>query len=152
NQVAHDVQEGMVSEQEASRLYGVILKGGSVDRSQTDQRRAAMRAERVARHMKAPLQELSDDDPAGSIVINEYLRIDNRRIVCRRCGRDHCAETENYKSALLLKTVPLTSLSPVNRDPAEYIDETIEFRLFICPGCGTQVETEIALAKEPPLW
>jgi N-methylhydantoinase B len=152
NQVARDIQEGMVSEQEASRLYGVIYKDGSVDRSQTDQRRAAMRAERVAGHMKALLQELSDDDPAGSIVINEYLRIDNRRIVCRRCGRDHCAESENYKSALLLKTVPLTSLSPVNRDPAEYIDETIEFRLFICPGCGTQVETEIALAKEPPLW
>jgi N-methylhydantoinase B len=151
-QVLRDVEEGMVSVEEAERLYGVVLAGGKNDPENTDNWRASIRAARLGWDVAPPSSPLAEDDPPGAIRINDYIRIQNRRIVCRRCGRDHCADTENYKSALVTRAIPVTALSPVNRDPAEYIDEPVEFRQFMCPGCGTQVETEVALVREPPIW
>ncbi len=151
-QVARDVDHGMVSAQEAERLYGVVLLTGDVDQAATDKRRTAIRAARLGREQVPPVLPYSESDPPGSVRINDYLRVENRRFICRRCGCDHCADTENYKLALIVQKIPVTALSPVNRDPAEYIDEPVEFRQFICPGCATQVETEIALSREPPIW
>jgi len=36
-------------------------------------------------------------------------------------------------------------------DPSEFIDDEVQFRLFICPGCGTQIENEIAVSIDPIL-
>ena len=152
DRVAVDVQQGLVSAGEAARLYGVATKDGVVDEAATAHRRLAMRAERLGRAVEGPLAAIPDDDPASSIRINDYLRAEGGRIRCRRCGHDHCADDQNYKLSLLCKPIAVTALSPVNRDPAEYVDEPIEFRQFICPGCGSLVETEVALAKEPPVW
>jgi acetone carboxylase gamma subunit len=33
-------------------------------------------------------------------------------------------------------------------DPHRFIDDTPEFRQFFCPGCGTLIENEIAIAGE----
>jgi len=151
-QVARDVEHGLVSTAEADRLYGVVVKSGEIDQAATDKRRTAIRAARLGREWVQPVLPLPEVDPPGSVRLNDYLRMENRRVVCRRCGCDHGPDTENYKSALVMHAIPVTALSPVSRDPAEYIDEPVEFRQFICPGCGTQVETEVALSKEPPIW
>jgi N-methylhydantoinase B len=150
--VARDVEEGFVSRKEAERLYGVVVHNGEIDLAQTSQLRAAIRAKRLGQSEAPSFESTLMDDPSNSVRINDYLRIQDRRVRCRRCGQDHCGGDENYKKALIMKVVPVTALSPVNRDPNDYIDEPIEFRLFICPGCGTQVETEVALASEAPIW
>jgi N-methylhydantoinase B len=150
--VAKDVESGFVSNVQAEYLYGVILRDGAVDGVATDALRLKIRKKRLGSTEPVTFQCLTETDPPASIRINDYLRLEKGRIICRRCGRDHCSADRNYKLHLLSKTIPITALSPANRDPSEYVDEPVEFRQFICPKCGTQVETEIALVREPPTW
>ena len=36
-------------------------------------------------------------------------------------------------------------------DPATYVDDDLEFRRFYCPGCGTQLATELIEADRAPV-
>ncbi|MEZ0215407.1 MAG: hydantoinase B/oxoprolinase family protein [Xanthobacteraceae bacterium] len=149
--VLADVVEGFVSTSEAERLYGVVIDGSALDAAATERRRAAMRTERLGGI--APTRSLVGGAglPAGGVRINDYTMVAGRRILCG-CGHDHCAADENYKLALTMRTMPIEQMSPMMADPRDFIDEPVEFRAFICPGCGTQVETEVALAREAPIW
>jgi N-methylhydantoinase B len=149
--VAADVTEGVVSAQAAERLYGVVFSGGKLDLDATISRRASIHAQRLSGVAKASPRPKVGQDAPGDVHINEYLRISGRRIVCR-CGQDCGSVGENYKASLLMKSVPFTELSPANRNPSDYIDEPVEFRIFICRGCGTQVESEVAVTREAPIW
>jgi N-methylhydantoinase B len=157
SRVMRDVADEMVSALEAERIYGVVLRDGAVDAALTDRRRHAIRTARLGRDPEAPAAPLPviAPLPAGTdegICINDSLRVTGGRILCRRCGRDHCAADSNYKTALRVVAMPVAALAPSNRDAAEYVDAAVEFRQFICPACGTQVETEVALAADAPLW
>ena len=149
--VGKDLASGAVTPAEAARLYGVTIAKGRVDDEASSRRRAALKAERLG-HAIAPRDHSERDDPAGSVRLNEYLRVERHRIVCRRCGHDHCAADVNVKLSLGVRIEPVTALSPLGRDPADFIDEPVEFRRFFCPGCATQVETEVALSRDPFLW
>lgn len=149
--VTADIAGGAVTPGEAARLYGAISTEGRIDVGASVLRRAALKVERLGHAVDLPTTG-ETDDPVGSVRLNEYLRVERRRIVCRRCGQDHCGEGENVKLSLHVKITPVTDLSPLNRDPADYIDEPVEFRRFFCPGCATQVETEVALSRNPFLW
>ena len=91
-------------------------------------------------------------DAPGTRHLNEYLVASGGNVVCRRYRHRVCGTGENYKLALAASEASLMELSPVNGDPAQYVDDKVTFRLFFCPGCGTQVETEIILADLPPIW
>ncbi len=149
--VDQDIASGAVTPAEATRLYGVTVADGRVDAGASALRRAALKAERLG-HAVSPRSPSESEDPAESTRLNEYLRVERHRIVCRRCGHAHCAEDENVKLSLGVQIEPVTALSPLSRDPADYIDEPVEFRRFFCPGCATQVETEVALSRDPFLW
>lgn len=150
--VAKDVAEGFVSTQAAERLYGVIFCDGAVDLDGTISRRTSMHDERLAGVDRPTMTAEAREDSPGDIHINEYLKISDNQVVCCRCGC-HCGPAnENYKHSLVMKLVPFTSLSPANHNPADYVDEPVEFRVFICRGCGVQVETEVAVTREPPIW
>ena len=84
--------------------------------------------------------------------VSEYLEVDGGRIRCSRCAEDLCAADENYKLWVLQDRAPVTDIPGVG-DPAPYgLAETLELRRYFCPGCAVQIETEVALPQEPPLW
>jgi acetone carboxylase gamma subunit len=84
--------------------------------------------------------------------VSEYLEIDGRRMRCARCGEDICDAGENYKLWVLQDRAPVTEVPGVV-DPALYgLAETLELRRYYCPGCVVQIETEVALPHEAPLW
>lgn len=72
-------------------------------------------------------------------------------IVCRECDTSICEQGENYKRHALARTKPLEEAGPLINDPAEYVDDELEFRQFICPGCGTLLENEVILAELDPI-
>jgi len=41
--------------------------------------------------------------------------------------------------------------STQNKDPARYIDTEVALRQYACPGCGTLLDLEVAIATDPPL-
>jgi acetone carboxylase gamma subunit len=84
--------------------------------------------------------------------VSEYLEVEGGRIRCARCGEDHCAADENYKLWVLQDRAPVTDI-PGAGDPAPYeLAETLELRLYYCPGCAVQIDTEVALPQDLPLW
>ncbi|WP_428031627.1 hydantoinase B/oxoprolinase family protein [Ancylobacter sp.] len=146
--VAADLAEGFVSPAEAERLYGVVSAGGAIDDTATRDRRTQMRTDRLDGAAPVALRPAE----AEGIAINDYTMLAGRRFQCRCCGHDHGPAEQNYKLSLVMKAIPIAQMSPTMPDPAVFIDEPIEFRAFVCPGCGTQVETEVALAREAPIW
>ncbi|MCP4330122.1 MAG: hypothetical protein GY791_16995 [Alphaproteobacteria bacterium] len=51
-----------------------------------------------------------------------------------------------------MRPLPVIVLSPVRGNPADYVDDEMAFRAYFCPGCATQIETEIILSELPPIW
>jgi N-methylhydantoinase B len=72
-------------------------------------------------------------------------------IVCRNCDERLCEAGENYKLHSLARTMPLEEAGPHVNDPAEYVDDEMEFRQFYCPGCGTLLENEVILSDLDPI-
>jgi acetone carboxylase gamma subunit len=75
----------------------------------------------------------------------------DRAYRCQRCEESLGPAAENYKLTALVEE---TEVSEANRhvgDPGLLVDEKMVFRRFYCPGCGTQLETEVARARDLPL-
>ena len=70
---------------------------------------------------------------------------------CRMCGTAICAINENYKDAVVQRRLPLSAGGSMMNDPALYVDANIELRQFVCPGCGTLLETEVACESDATL-
>ena len=154
--VMADVRRGAVSREAARELYGTVLdtETGHVNAVATAVRKNEMRRQRLGGD--APCNTIPDigeqtTDESGTAV-SEYVAIRNGRFVCIKCGHHICDDGENYKLNLALREVPVTELSPLNRDPSEYVEDEIVCRAFYCPGCATQVEVEISDRSLPPIW
>lgn len=84
--------------------------------------------------------------------LTETVEIADGQARCRRCGHGLGPAGRNYKLGALVRDLPVTEGNPTLRDPAIYADEPVTFRQFVCPGCATLLETEIAVAGGPPQW
>lgn len=88
-------------------------------------------------------------------VFDEHLVVvdgrDGDRLECRVCGEDVCRTDQNYKRHLLQEVTPVEEANPNLVDPAKYVDPDMEFRRYYCPGCATQVTTDIMLADREPI-
>lgn len=76
---------------------------------------------------------------------------DDRTIVCRNCETVLCDADENYKLHVPVERKPLAEAGPKVNDPAEYVDDEMEFRQYYCPGCATLLENEVILADLEPI-
>lgn len=72
-------------------------------------------------------------------------------IACAECGERICAAGENYKEHALSKTMAMEEAGPLMNDPADYVDDEMEFRQYYCPGCATLLENEVILAELDPI-
>ena len=86
--------------------------------------------------------------------INESLRIEGRgadaAIHCR-CGQRIGPASENYKLHVLMREGPVQNAGPWV-DPHRLGGDRFVCREFICPGCATLLDVEIAQRGEPLLW
>ena len=76
---------------------------------------------------------------------------DAETVVCRRCDETLCDADENYKLHALCERLPVEEAGPLVNDPAEYVDDDLEFRKFYCPGCATQLATELVETDLEPV-
>ena len=84
-------------------------------------------------------------------ILGEYLAIENDAYVCRRCGYRFCGAHQQWKRSARFRESPCdeqTLGAPIVARP----DGQMVFRQYYCPGCATQVDTEVALAGEPLRW
>jgi N-methylhydantoinase B len=148
-----DVENRDVTAAAARSIYCVVLdpKTGAVDRAATDKLRADKRAERVKCHA-SQARNLS-----GPVVLQLTEQIDVRlegnapRLSCARCATDLGPTSQNYKESCIREDNPISWSNPHAGNPERFIDAEPVFRQFFCPGCGSLIENEIAVADEPLL-
>ena len=152
--VQEDIELGYVSREAAADIYGVMIDdNGKVARSQTDARRLRMRTERIGAPPRRTIEE------GDGYRVSEYLVLkpatetdgenkDDMKMHCRMCDTAICGMTENYKDAVVYRRLPLSAGGSLMNDPTLYVDAGIELRQFVCPGCGTLLETEVACESD----
>lgn len=164
--VLEDVRRGFVSERTARAAYGVVLDTGgdapSADQAATTATREAERDRRKAATQTcesladrfAERAPIGDGPPPRSPdrLLGEYLEVAaESQVRCRRCEHAFCDVRENWKWYAGLRqqvTGPEVIFSPIKaREQGDLV-----YRQYFCPGCGTQIESEVALPGEAPRW
>ena len=70
---------------------------------------------------------------------------------CRTCSTDLGVTQHNFKDGCIREDSPVSACNPLIGDPADFIDDKVAFRQFYCPGCGAQIDNEIAVSSDPIL-
>jgi len=146
--VLEDVLNGLVSQEWAERIYGVVLAGPetglSAEPGLTEQRRLAIRQER------SPGARPSGWIESKGKTLNEYLAVEEGAVGCVRCGHPLGPASGNFKLQARMAEHPLTHAGPaINRHGP---GPRFVLREFSCPGCGTMLEVEVNLRGSPVLW
>jgi N-methylhydantoinase B len=153
--VANDVELGYVSPPVARDVHGVVLdSGGAVDVTATEALRAEVLAERATWRPAAPERDAPRTPATGEPdrpVLDAVVARDHdghRVLACARCGEVLSDFTGNYKAGLLAHDGAMT-LVPRIPDPKFFLDDTMVFRRFCCPGCHVLMTTEVVRDDEP---
>jgi len=157
--VAVDVARGYVSARQARDAYSVIVdETGVPDLAATN---AARISERAARKTRPLTRKVRADGPPDALlqpgigsarIVGEHLELDSSAVYrCRRCSHAFCNDTQNWKWFAAFREAVVSPAS-IKCDIRPRPSGELVFREYCCPGCGTQIETEVALAEEPPRW
>jgi N-methylhydantoinase B len=137
-----DVERGLVSAQSARDIYGVTIG----DEAGTRARRQAIRAERIGAEVDGSGLERAAV-PASGMPLGEYLqRLPGGGTQCTWCGEEIASDGEDWKDRAVTSRAPLSKGGPLRPDTGEFV--LIE---SCCPGCGTLLETELALSDDVAL-
>ena len=70
---------------------------------------------------------------------------------CAHCATDFGPTSANYKEGCIREDHPVSDSNPLIGEPSRFIDDLIAFRQFFCPGCGVQIDNEIAVDRDDVL-
>jgi N-methylhydantoinase B len=155
-----DIDEGTYEQAYAAEVFAVafVEREGrlAVDEKATDSLRDAARRDRLKR--AAPATQVAPD----VAIVETVLELSDSLVVgCDAKGTFYFVSTAagralaplgaSYKDGCRRINLALTEINPLIGDPKEFIDDDIQFRLFICPFTGSLIETEIARGGDPIL-
>jgi N-methylhydantoinase B len=152
--VRHDLMHGSVTAGWARQTYGVILTGaGEVDTAATEAARKEIRKRRLSKASSNRQLKLDTRDGAP---VTETLVLcgcrESAALACARCGTRISGAYENYKLHSLTETFPVTTPNPHVLEPRHYVDDSVVYRTYSCPGCGVMLQSEILRETDAPLW
>jgi N-methylhydantoinase B len=147
--VARDVRAGLVSEPIARAVYGVVTGNGAVDSSATAAARDAIRETRLRDGKPlGSLEAVTLDDGEVSHHVCDTVEAVGDGLRCSVCHHRFGDYSVDYKLASLMRELPITATSPLNR--LGLVDRVV-LREFCCPACGTAVAVDVQLREEPVL-
>lgn len=159
--VAADYATQRVSRENALHAYGVVIGAdGRAEIEATAQHRDSIRRARLEEATPPPgerrgrldLGQLEQDlRPWENLVLAD---IDGRSVwACASCGENLGPATENYKLSAARQERDPHDVDPDRYPrPADFCDDPIVFRQFLCPGCGALFNTEISKAQDAAPW
>ncbi len=161
-EVAEDVREGRVTVRGAAGEYFVVVDpSGAVDGDATDALRAGERGRRLAGGSPAggggggaggggAEGGGAEGGGAGggeSRRLSRHIVIRDGVCACRHCGTAWGALGPQLKEGLLVEQIPVAERWPAASRLAGA--DRFVIRHYRCPGCATQIETEVNLAQAP---
>ena len=150
--IERDLEDYAITPAAALTMYGAIVVGaGTIDIDATAAYRAEIRAVRVRRAQKPA--RIREGTLLFEASVSLYARQDRDGAfwACAKCSTDLGSTKNNYKDLCLREDHPVSASNPLIGDPSRFIDDEVTFRQFCCPGCGTQIDNEIAVARDPVL-
>lgn len=140
--VLRDIEEGLVTATGAAADYGVAVRpesgGWVVDgAATTDLRRQRRRLRLGADPARTPLP----DGAPGRRLGSGLVLFESGTVGCAHCGHELGPAADNVKTHLA-----------VEETAAHDHSDRFVTRRYHCTGCATQLDVEVALAGEPPLW
>ena len=150
--IQKDMDSFAISAEAAKEIYGAIVdENGEVEKTATEKERATMRTARTQNYSGEKIIR------NGSVKIqaSEFLTVredDSGSFwSCARCSTYLGELDQNYKDRCASEIKEISACNPLVGDPADFIDDKIEFRQFHCPNCGSLLENEVAVASDPVL-
>jgi len=142
--VLADLRAGLVSERAAEQIYGVALLGerSGVDRAATEARRRELRAARGGG--EPPAREPAPRAAAHALVLRGGGAA--LSVHCAHCEACLQQGPGTWSAGAITRERPLAEILPVYTGAA-----ALRLRERFCPQCHSQLDTEIALAGDPPL-
>jgi N-methylhydantoinase B len=152
--VRRDLVNGSVTADWAKQAYGVVFdRTGKLDKAATDRTRDQLRAGRLA---NAPKKEHFKANVDGARQVAEGLLLvgsgSEDFLACAKCHTRISSARDNYKLHCVTESHPVTAANPHILDPNNYIDDSVVFQTYVCPGCGLLIQTEILRPGGVPLW
>jgi N-methylhydantoinase B len=152
--VERDIRHGLLSAQIAREIYGVVLVEGTLDAAASVRARDEIRATR-RREGRPVAAGAGGGTLAGGEVVHrvadtvEAVDVDGvRSLRCTVCQHRFGDYGSDHKQATLVRELPITAVSELNR--LGRVDEIV-LREFCCPGCGTSVAMDVQRSDEPVL-
>jgi N-methylhydantoinase B len=161
--VANDVSEGLVSQEAALDLYGVVLDGAEVNRTATQMARARLRQERrdagdrataVGPDVDGNLWSGTDVTRQTEIALHplrENLEVarhaGSRWIRCAKCKHLICREDEDWAAACNRTLLPPTKAGPLMQP----LEGHFVLKQLHCPSCAVLFEAEFMEAPPDPV-
>jgi N-methylhydantoinase B len=143
--VLKDVLAGLVTDDPARDIHGVVIAAGAVDAEATRARRRELRAERLGRPFDGA-DERADVARTGKR-LGEYLqRTDDDATQCTWCATEVAPAGTDWKDHVVLRRLPVEKTGPNRTASGEFF--LIE---SFCPGCATLLDAELAAGDDPPL-
>ena len=142
--VLEDVLEGLVSSEGAWRDYAVVIAGEAVDGEATEVLRCERRRERLG-----GTEPLPRNHARSGRRFSTHFDLDGGAMVCAGCGTGVCDAGQPLHAHLRMQQVSAGARFPLT-DQFEGSDRFC-VRHFFCPGCGTQVDVQVAVVGEPLL-
>lgn len=144
--VLTDVLLGLVSQEAAHDIYGVVLEQNRVDDTATNARRKAIREARIGRPLGAGLNA-RQSIPVSGRRINEYLQQTSAGATqCTWCGHQVSSADVDWKEQAVLLRSDVSKAGALRASGHGYV--LIE---AFCPHCATLLDTDIALNDDAPL-
>jgi hypothetical protein len=116
-----------VSVEHAPNAYGVVIDNGDLDVAATE----ALRRERGI-------------DPGARTAAGDPISVvsdDGDKWLCPGCGAEVGTNAPGgYLDATDSTDYGIHEISPLNRDPALFVDPAVIFRMHACRSCGQRVE------------
>ena len=148
-QVARDVESGIISTERALNAYGVVPGESNKD---TESRRATLFKKRLKNAILPDVQS-DEDSLISSKLLTTFgsglqLRSTPKRTLrfeCQ-CGHVFCKATENWKEHAATNRLEDDELPNGIK-----IHPTIEIMEYLCPDCGIRHSLDVKERNEPPL-
>jgi hypothetical protein len=159
--VLRDVQEGLVTEEAAREVYGVVFapppqsfaRGSQLDEPATEATRSRLREERqedlfrAAATVRPPAPDVPADVDRHPVRENlEVVQLaDGAWVRCSRCGHVLCREGDDWTQACHTKQLPPTRAGAL----MEPLVGGFVLEQISCPSCAVVLNTEVEEIAAP---
>ena len=154
--VASDLGEGQLTTEQARDIYGAVLDDeGNVDVSASEDRRQALRGQRLATAHRLPpggadtRAELADTGWATETVAVGTVN-GTEVLACAACGHVLAPKSASYRDGCAWLHVELTDIDPrIFVDTSEHVDVELVMRQYVCPSCARLVDADVCQPDDP---